>query len=302
MNNYQRAKLKLAAQQSINPSTPSLFKAKLSSQSKHYKAKPDEKIETDEDLELQPKRLNWKLTPEIKTGIRFAESRISDLICQNDSQALEFKGYGKNFITRHGFSPDAFVQMAFQATYYGLYGRVESTYEPAMTKQFVHGRTESIRTVQPESVHFVKTFCSDGASPEQKVKSLREACKRHTALTKECSMGQGQDRHLYALHCLIQREIEEGEGGENVQMPEIFRDPGYNLLSTSVLSTSNCGNPALRVSLCKLVMPTSRLQTHLMSCFISCLDSDQSLQKVTVLDTLSRMKESQCENPFLSLT
>ncbi len=55
-------------------------------------------------------------------GIRFAETRISDLICQNDCQALEFKGYGKNFITSHGFSPDAFVQMAFQAAYFGLYG------------------------------------------------------------------------------------------------------------------------------------------------------------------------------------
>lgn len=35
-------------------------------------------------------------------------------------------------------------------------GRVESTYEPAMTKSFLHGRTEAIRTVQPESVAFVK--------------------------------------------------------------------------------------------------------------------------------------------------
>jgi carnitine O-acetyltransferase len=45
------------------------------------------------------------------------------LICQNDCQALEFKGFGKNFITSHGFSPDAFVQMAFQAAYFGLYGK-----------------------------------------------------------------------------------------------------------------------------------------------------------------------------------
>jgi carnitine O-acetyltransferase len=54
--------------------------------------------------------------------VRFAETRISDLICQNDCQALEFTGYGKDFITGHGFSPDAFVQMAFQAAYFGLYG------------------------------------------------------------------------------------------------------------------------------------------------------------------------------------
>jgi len=28
--------------------------------------------------------------------------------------------------------------MAFQAAYYSLYGRSETTYEPAMTKAFVH--------------------------------------------------------------------------------------------------------------------------------------------------------------------
>ena len=39
-------------------------------------------------------------------------------------------------------------------------GRVESTYEPAMTKAYLHGRTESIRTVQPESFNFVKVRLS----------------------------------------------------------------------------------------------------------------------------------------------
>lgn len=41
-------------------------------------------------------------------------------------------------------------------------GRVESTYEPAMTKAFLHGRTEAIRTVQPESVTFVKVSVGRG--------------------------------------------------------------------------------------------------------------------------------------------
>lgn len=35
-------------------------------------------------------------------------------------------------------------------------GRIECTYEPAMTKAFLHGRTEAIRTVSPESVKFTK--------------------------------------------------------------------------------------------------------------------------------------------------
>jgi len=35
----------------------------------------------------------------------------------------------------------------------------------------------------------------------------------------------------------------------NIQksLPAIFADPGWNLLNTSILSTSNCGNPALRL-------------------------------------------------------
>jgi len=133
------------------------------------------------------------------------------LICQNDVQALEFKGYGKNFITSHGFSPDAYVQMAFQAAYFGLYGRVECTYEPAMTKAYLHGRTEAIRTVQPESVDFTKvhrvhvayfssfinfafqTFYSE-ASTSEKVAALRKACENHVKLTRDCGKGLGQDR------------------------------------------------------------------------------------------------------------
>jgi len=73
-------------------------------------------------IDTTPKKLEWKLTPELRAGVRYAETRLSALICQNECQALEFDGYGKAFITGHGISPDAFVQMAFQAAYFGLYG------------------------------------------------------------------------------------------------------------------------------------------------------------------------------------
>ena len=254
---------------SINPSAPTLFHAPLSPYAKSYKPPRNHKqpLPTPSYLiDTHPKKLEWTLYPELRAGIRFAETRLSDLICQNDCQALEFKGYGKNFITSHGFSPDAFVQMAFQAAYYGLYGRIECTYEPAMTKSFLHGRTEAIRTVQPHSVEFVKTFFSD-APPQQKIAALRNACQGHVKLTKDCSQGLGQDRHLYALYCLLQRERESyaqddrpvspvssdsgysgsGGNGQKPPLPAIFTDPGWSLLSTSILSTSNCGNPALRL-------------------------------------------------------
>ncbi|KAG2021252.1 carnitine acetyl transferase [Coprinopsis cinerea AmutBmut pab1-1] len=242
---------------SINPSAPTMFHAKLSPYAKSYKPpRGDSPVSPRESIDTTPKKLEWKLSRELRAGVRFAETRLSDLICQNDCQALEFKGYGKNFITSHGFSPDAFVQMAFQAAYFGLYGRIECVYEPAMTKAFLHGRTEAIRSVQPESVAFTKTFYSD-ATPHEKVNALRKACERHSKLTKECAQGLGQDRHLYALYCLLQRELQGNinpspddpapKPAAASKMPAIFTDPGWPQLCTSILSTSNCGNPALRL-------------------------------------------------------
>lgn len=246
------------------------------------------------DVSTTPHKLEWDMLPELSTALRFAETRLADLIQQNEFEMLEFAGYGKNFVTSMGFSPDAFVQMAFQAAYYGLYGRVENVYEPAMTKVFLHGRTEAVRAVTPESVEFVKTFWADN-SPQQKVDALRKATQKHTALTKECAKALGQDRHLYALYCVWQRAVDEegaeaassngmssngysspmdgtsdgapgspnrpnsgmpadetgSPSGRNTQtplhsMPAIFADPGWDKINNTIISSSNCGNPALR--------------------------------------------------------
>ncbi|EPS25730.1 putative mitochondrial carnitine O-acetyltransferase [Penicillium oxalicum] len=235
------------------------------------------------NVSTTPRKLEWEMTPELNIALRFAESHLSDLLHQHEFQVLDFEGFGKNFITSMGFSPDAFVQMAFQAAYYGLYGRVENTYEPAMTKFFLHGRTEAIRTVTPEAVEFVKTFWGENTA-ELKIDALRTATQKHTAMTKECSKGQGQDRHLYALYCLWQRTFDDSffpdngsaggysspsegmlselsedglstspDSGSNRGMraavpptPAIFSDPGWDKINTTVLSTSNCGNPCLR--------------------------------------------------------
>jgi carnitine O-acetyltransferase len=102
---------------SINPCAPTLFHLESVKSSTRVLSA----------IHAAPKKLEWAIenTPELRAGIRFAETRLSDLICQNDCEALEFRGYGKIFITSHGFSPDAFVQMAFQAAYFGMYGTRE---------------------------------------------------------------------------------------------------------------------------------------------------------------------------------
>lgn len=239
------------------------------------------------NVSTTPRKLQWDMIPELSIALRFAESRLADLLQQHEFQVLDFAGYGKNFVTSMGFSPDAFVQMAFQAAYYGLYGRIENTYEPAMTKIYLHGRTEALRTVTKETVDFVKTFWGDKPA-EVKVAALRKATERHVALTKECSKAQGQDRHLYALYCVWQRSLDEdpaipgsvdGSNGytspaddvgsprrsstpsedtmsatsygsararQLPATPAIFNDAGWDKINNTILSTSNCGNPALR--------------------------------------------------------
>ena len=164
------------------------------------------------DVSTTPHKLEWDMLPELSTAVRFAETRLADLIHQHEFDTLDFGAYGKDFIVGMGISPDAFTQMALQAAYYGLYGRVENTYEPAMTKIFLHGRTEAIRVPTPESVRFVQTFWGE-YSPQQKVEALKRATVQHTKVTKECAKALGQDRHLYALYCVWQRAATE-EGAE----------------------------------------------------------------------------------------
>ncbi|KAK8179284.1 carnitine acetyl transferase-like protein [Phyllosticta citribraziliensis] len=202
------------------------------------------------NVNTTPHKLEWDMVPELGTAVRFAETRLADLIQQNEFQTLEFMHYGKNFMTTMGFSPDAYVQMAFQAAYYGLYGRMECGYEPAMTKMYFHGRTEAIRPVTPESVDFVQTFWGDNPAA-QKVEALRKACEKHVAVTKECAKAQGQDRHLYALYCIWQRQIDE-EGAQSdgasvsdsvsspVGSDQMYGSPGnYSMISEDAsISTS----------------------------------------------------------------
>lgn len=235
---------------SINSATKSLFKAKTSAFAKGAGQKAngttsdaDAQRTQDVNQATAPKKLEWNLTAKLADGIRYGETRLSDLICQNECEVLEFDRYGKNFITRHRFSPDAFVQMAFQAAYYTLYGRCETTYEPAMTKAFLHGRTEAIRTVQPHSAKFVETFIDADAKVEDKIDALRKACDGHSKLSRACASGQGHDRHLYALYNLWKKH----QGTGSATAPAIFTDAGYVKLNHTVVSTSNCGNPALRM-------------------------------------------------------
>ena len=193
------------------------------------------------DVSTTPHKLEWDMIPELSIALRFAETRLADLIQQNEFETLDFAGYGRNFMISMGFSPDAFVQMAFQAAYYGLYGRVECTYEPAMTKVYLHGRTEAIRPVTPESVEFVQKFWAENPA-QQKVDALKKACQKHTENTKVCAKAQGCDRHLYALFSVWQKVLNE-DGAEAASSTGMSSNGYSSPVDTGSGSASVVGSP-----------------------------------------------------------
>ncbi|KAG7750553.1 hypothetical protein KL912_001113 [Ogataea haglerorum] len=83
-----------------------------------------------------------------------------------------------------------------------------------------------------------------------------------------CSQGLGQDRHLYALFCIWKRYYSDESLGETSdsddentlsdtrdpvkdvslrEIPPIFADAGWDKLNNTIISTSNCGNPSLKL-------------------------------------------------------
>lgn len=87
-----------------------------------------------------------------------SSENVQKHIMNNETTVLDFDFYGGAQIKSWKFSPDAFVQMAFQLAHYRCYNYIAPTYESASTKQFFHGRTETTRSVSNESIQFVMSM------------------------------------------------------------------------------------------------------------------------------------------------
>ncbi|KAL7533601.1 hypothetical protein ACHAXR_008577 [Thalassiosira sp. AJA248-18] len=188
---------------------------------------------------VAPKKINFDLTQRVLDSIYYAETALSDQIVASDTYVLEFTEFGKNLIVRNKMSPDSFVQLSMQLAYYRLYGKIVSQYEPVLTKAFYHGRTEAMRTATTEAATFCRMFLDSVATNEEKLEALRVATHKHSAGIKLAASGKGLERHLFAL-----MKIAEKNG---IPTPDFFSSKAFEKLNHTVLSTSNCGNPSLRL-------------------------------------------------------
>jgi len=118
--------------------------------------------------------------------------------------------------------------MALQLAWYKDQGYFTATYETALTRFFLHGRTETIRSFSAESRDFVLAMVDPTASQHERLAKLRAAADAHNAYSKAALTGKGIDRHLLGLRLLMQP-------GERA---ELFEDPLFAKSQDWRLSTS----------------------------------------------------------------
>ncbi len=165
------------------------------------------------------------------------------MIGAHDLHVQCFQGYGSNFIKQSGFSPDAYVQMAIQLATYRLWGEQAGTYEATQVRIFLHGRTETTRTVSTASAAFIHRMGlrprldeHDAVTRTEKLALLEQAVASHVAYMAHASKGLGVDRHFLGLSMVVQ----DGEA-----MPTLYSHPLYQRSKRWRVSTSHLTHPSI---------------------------------------------------------
>lgn len=140
-----------------------------------------------------------------------------------------------------GYSPDAYVQMAIQLAIYRLFKEQAGTYEASQMRPFLHGRTETTRTVSPASEAFVKRMGllaqfneNDAGARDEKLSLLHAATDSHVKYLIGAGKGSGVDRHFFGLSMMVK----DGE-----KAPELLSNPLFIRSKTWRVSTSHLTHP-----------------------------------------------------------
>lgn len=190
----------------------------------------------DDDIQ-NIRRLDFKLTDKLKKSIKEAKNDYKQFCKGLDIDYLIFDRVGKNICKKQAVSPDAIMQLGFQIGYHKMTGKFVPTYESCSTAAFKHGRTETVRPNTSLTKAFALAINSADKPSINQMKLMIADCSRfHSLLTREAAMGQGFDRHLFALKYFAQKT--------NL-LCNIFEDPDYAYLNHIILSTSTLSSPAI---------------------------------------------------------
>jgi len=174
---------------------------------------------------------------ELRVAVHIAKKELTQNIDNHEMNVLEFKDFGSDKIKQSGFSPDAFVQMAFQLASRNCFGETVGTYESSHTRRFLHGRTETTRSVSIQSVNFCNVM-NDPSSPfDAQLEALNQALDSHVTYIRNAVLGRGVDRHFFGL----QMSFKHGETVPDLLKHPVFENSKLWTLSTSTLPNTRPG-------------------------------------------------------------
>jgi len=176
---------------------------------------------------ITPMRLYWDLNEDLINSINDAYELS---LKNNNDLALVVRkhdAFGKGFIKTTNTSPDAFLQIAMQLAYYkDSGGKFAHTYESAMTRLYLHGRTETVRSFTQELKDFVLAMNDPESTVEERREFMKAAANKHQNKYRDCMSGQGIDRHLFSLYIVCR-----GQGHDSLFLKGALKMPW--MLSTS---------------------------------------------------------------------
>ncbi|CAL1535502.1 unnamed protein product [Lymnaea stagnalis] len=177
-------------------------------------------------LKSKPSLLQWEVDAKLEAVISSACVQASKNIKDLDLLICDHDRFGKGTMKKCKVSPDAFIQMALNATYRRLTGIAVLTYEAAMTRLYKNGRTETVRSLTKEANNFVVALLDSSVPKQEKRRLLVTACDKHTVMYKDAMNNKGIDRHLFALYV-----VSRGLGMESEFLKKVLSIPW--VLSTS---------------------------------------------------------------------
>lgn len=194
----------------------------------------DSPIESPTKFDVAVKKLDFDLDDRIKNAIETSRKNHIESTSNLDLGAVEYANLDKQYFKKNKLSPDAMSQLSFQMAFKKVYGEAPVTYESCSTAAFRGGRTETIRPCTTETNQATSAIAKNRAlsifSNAQLKELLRKSSEKHYQLCKEASMGDGFDRHLFALKEMALRS--------GAKLPKFYQDPLYVESQQFTLSTS----------------------------------------------------------------
>ncbi|XP_041104760.1 peroxisomal carnitine O-octanoyltransferase-like [Polyodon spathula] len=127
----------------------------------------------------QPEELVFAVDEKVLQDIEIAKLQYHDKAQDLQVVSCAFTSFGKAAVKKKKVHPDTFVQLALQLSYYRLHGKPGSCYETATTRQFYHGRTETMRPCTEESVMWCKAMLDPALNARKRRQRLLSAVAKH---------------------------------------------------------------------------------------------------------------------------